>query len=67
MNYPYYKSQGYSIGSGSIESAQKQLIHGRMRGSGMRWSESGASCMVALRSRFINDTWNEVESYICAA
>lgn len=67
MDYPYYKSQGYSIGSGSIESAQKQLIHGRMRGSGMRWSESGASCMVALRSRFINDTWNEVESYICAA
>jgi hypothetical protein len=55
MDYPYYLSQGYSIGSGSVESIHKQLLHARMRLAGMRWSERGASRMVALRTRYLNN------------
>jgi len=67
MDYPSYLSQGYSIGSGSVESLHKQVLHARMRGAGMRWSKRGASRMVALRARYINDRWNEVESFLNAA
>jgi len=67
MNYPYYIAHGYSIGSGSVESVHKQLIHARMRLAGMRWSDAGASRMVALRTHYLNGCWNEVESLLSAA
>ena len=67
MDYPSYLARGYSIGSGSVESVHKQLLHARMRLSGMRWSERGASRMVALRTRYLNDRWNEAEAFLRAA
>jgi hypothetical protein len=57
MQYDEYLRLGYGIGSGAVESAHKQVIHARMRQAGMRWSEAGARCLLALRLLLLNDQW----------
>lgn len=39
MDYPYYLSQGWQIGSGPIESACKTVVGQRLKLAGMRWRE----------------------------
>lgn len=52
MDYPSYRSKGWLIGSGPVESACKQVVGQRMKGSGMRWSEAGAEAICHLRALF---------------
>jgi len=58
MNYPYYDSMNYYIGSGTIESAHKFVIHQRMRRPGQRWSRHGANAVIDLRVLRYNNSWN---------
>jgi hypothetical protein len=60
MDYPYYRSQGWLIGSGPIEAACKTVVGQRLKGSGMRWSETGADAVCCLRALFKSepDQWN---------
>ncbi len=57
MQYDEYQRLGYGIGSGSVESAHKQVVHARLRQAGMRWSEAGARRLLALRLLLLNRTW----------
>ena len=57
MRYDEYLRAGYGIGSGSVESAHKQVVHARMRQAGMRWSEAGARRLLALRLLLLNGNW----------
>lgn len=57
MHYDQYLRQGYGSGSGSVESAHKQVVHARMRQAGMRWSEAGARRLLALRLLLLNHEW----------
>jgi hypothetical protein len=57
MHYDKYLRLGYGIGSGSVESAHKQVVHARMRQAGMRWSEAGARRLLALRLLLLNQEW----------
>lgn len=57
MHYDEYLRLGYGIGSGAVESAHKQVVHARLRQAGMRWSESGARRLLALRLLLLNDNW----------
>jgi hypothetical protein len=57
MRYDEYQRLGYGIGSGSVESAHKQVVHARLRQAGMRWSEAGARRLLALRLLLLNGTW----------
>ena len=43
MDYAYYREQGYFIGSGTVESACKQIVSMRLKRSGARWTNSGVS------------------------
>ena len=52
MDYPSYRAKGWGIGSGAVESACKQVVGGRLKGSGMRWAEAGADGMCHLRALF---------------
>lgn len=54
MEYPRYKEQGFPIGSGQIEGMNKQVIGGRMKGSGMRWSRPGARRMATIRAQLFS-------------
>ncbi len=50
MRYDIYRASQLPIGSGTIESACKNVIGGRMKQGGMTWSEAGADGMLQIRS-----------------
>lgn len=60
MRYDEYLRAGYGIGSGSVESAHKQIVHARLRQAGMRWSVAGARRLLALRLLLLNGEWDTV-------
>lgn len=49
MDYAYYRSQGWMVSSGPIESAHRTVLQVRMKRSGQRWSEGGCDKMIQLR------------------
>lgn len=57
MDYAAYRRQGYPIGSGTTESACKQLVAARCKLSGMHWSLPGAQAVLALRVALLSHTW----------
>ncbi len=57
MAYDRYRAAGWDIGSGMVESACKHLIAAREKGAGMRWSETGAHTVAAVRVLLANDHW----------
>ena len=50
MRYDRYRAMQLPIGSGTVESACKNVIGGRMKQGGMTWSECGALGMLQIRS-----------------
>jgi hypothetical protein len=66
INYPEYKAKGYFVGSGAMESANKVIVHRRLKQSGMRWSVSGAQAVLTLRAKVESDNWDEVEALVAA-
>jgi hypothetical protein len=52
MDYPYYLSQGWQIGSGPVESACKTVVGQRLKQAGMRWREYGTDNVCHLRALF---------------
>lgn len=62
MQYPRYQAQGWPIGSGSVESANKLLVEARLKGSGMHWSPAQVNPMLALRSGVCSDRWKDTWS-----
>lgn len=57
MAYDRYRAAGWDIGSGMVEAACKHLIGAREKGPGMRWSETGAQTVAAVRVLLFNDHW----------
>lgn len=60
MDYRRYRELGLPIGSGTVESACKNVVAARMKQSGMMWGMPGATGMLQLRAslksrRFRND------------
>jgi len=49
MRYDLFRARRLPIGSGTIESACKNVIGGRMKQGGMSWSETGANGMLQIR------------------
>ena len=52
MDYPTYEANGWYIGSGAVESACKTVVNQRLKGSGMRWGESGAHAVCHVRALY---------------
>ena len=59
MNYPVFQQQGCDIGSGMIESACKNIVQARLKGSGMRWREDTATAVASLRALLLSDHWED--------
>lgn len=57
-DYPTYRSRGWKIGTGMIESTAKQLVALRLKGPGMHWSPHGATAITALRAQDLNNNWH---------
>jgi hypothetical protein len=59
MDYPTYQRQGWPIGSGSVESANKVVVEARLKGAGMHWAVAHVNPMLSLRNAVCSDRWPE--------
>jgi hypothetical protein len=64
MDYPAYRQQGYQIGSGTIESAAKQIGMMRMKVAGAIWNEDSARKVAKARATYLSNEWNELAAYL---
>ena len=63
MDYPAYRRQGYQIGSGTIESAAKQIGTMRMKVAGAIWNEDSARKVAKARAAYLSDEWDQLAAY----
>jgi hypothetical protein len=59
MQYPSFVAEGWPIGSGMVESANKLVVEARLKGAGMHWSRASVNPLLALRNAVCNDRWAE--------
>ena len=59
MQYPTFQVQGWPIGSGMVESANKLVVEARLKGAGMHWCRASVNPLLALRNAVCNDRWAE--------
>lgn len=58
MDYARFREQGYFIGSGTVESAGKQISGLRLKRAGARWTEQGALLTAKARAAWLSGTWD---------
>ena len=58
MDYPTYRAEGWQIGSGSAESAVKQVVGVRLNQAGMRWNPEHAMAVAHVRATILSDRWD---------
>lgn len=66
LAYAAFQHQGYPIGSGIVESANKLVVEARLKGAGMHWAPAHVDPMVALRTVVCADRWDEAWPQMCA-
>ncbi len=59
MDYGTYRARGLQIGSGSVESACKQVVSARLKGAGMIWSAEGGEAVATVRAWLKSERWQE--------
>jgi hypothetical protein len=59
MDYSTYRARGLQIGSGTIESACKQLVSARLKLAGMIWNTAGAEAVAVVRAWLRSERWDE--------
>ena len=55
MNYYELAEEGYPIGSGEVEAANKMLVTHRLKRSGQRWGRDGGQGVLAFRALLKSD------------
>jgi hypothetical protein len=60
MRYAHYRELGMFIGSGHVEAGCKAVIGQRLKLSGMRWTESGATGILTLRAQQASGPWDQI-------
>jgi hypothetical protein len=59
MDYATYRARGLQIGSGSVESACKQVVSARLKQAGMIWEAAGAEAVASVRAWLKSERWEE--------
>jgi hypothetical protein len=60
LGYDDCKEQGFPIGSGGIESANKYISHARLKRSGAWWVTENGNNMLRMRCAMYNGTFDQV-------
>src|SRR5215472_15888318 len=60
MQYREFRRDGWPIGSGMVESANKNIVEARLKGTGMHWERKNVNPMLALRNAVCNGRWREM-------
>lgn len=66
ITYARFQADGYPIGSGVVESANKLVVEARLKGSGMHWAAGHVNAMLGLRTIACADRWQEAWPQIVA-
>jgi hypothetical protein len=64
LQYPQFQADGWPIGSGMVESANKVVMQARLKGAGMHWEPANVNPMLALRTTLCNARWAETWSQV---
>lgn len=59
MRYEQFREAGEPVGSGTVESACKNVVGTRMKGPGMRWKADRAEAVLALRCAILSKRWQQ--------
>jgi len=65
MRYNQFRAAGYPIGSGTVESGAKNVVHLRMRRPGRGWNRQYANAMLALLSEYHSDRFDQTWFHLC--
>jgi hypothetical protein len=60
MRYDRFRAAGYMIGSGTIESACKQIVTHRLALPGAQWEVEGAVFTAKARASWLSGTWSSL-------
>lgn len=60
MRYRQFRAEGYPIGSGTVESGGKNVVHHRMRRPGQGWTRDNAQAMLAALSELHSGRFDRV-------
>ena len=60
MHYAHFKKLGMFVGSGAVEAGCKAIVAQRLKLSGMRWTQAGATGILTLRCLQASDRWEEI-------
>jgi hypothetical protein len=58
MRYDFFRTHGYLIGSGTIESGCKQIVTQRLKRSGAQWLVEGAVLTAKARAAWLSGNWH---------
>ena len=61
MDYARFRQAGYLIGSGTIESACKQIAAVRLKRSGARWTLPGVIATAKARAAWLSQSWDSLK------
>lgn len=67
MDYKRFREQGYQIGSGTVESACKQIGTQRLKRAGARWGTEGARLTAKARATWLSNQWDSLVAQALAA
>lgn len=63
MRYDECLREGYPIASGVIEGACRHVVGDRLDRTGTRWTIDGAVSMLATRTTYLSDDWNDYQQF----
>ena len=66
MDYARFRKLGYLIGSGTIESACKQIAAVRLKRSGARWTLPGVIATAKARAAWLSHSWDSLKPFYAA-
>jgi hypothetical protein len=66
MDYARFRQLGYLIGSGTIESACKQIAAVRLKRSGARWTLPGVIATAKARAAWLSHSWDSLKPFYAA-
>jgi hypothetical protein len=60
MRYNPFRTQGYLVGSGTIESGCKQIVTQRLKRTGAQWLVTGAVLTAKARAGWLSGVWHNL-------
>ncbi len=60
MRYDHFRAAGYMIGSGTVESACKQIVSHRLKLPGAQWTVTGAVQTAKARAAWLSGLWQSL-------